>query len=235
MSSDDYDIESLANYLHLTAAQVRKMADRGRLPGRKIRGQWRFPAAEIHHWLEDSIGASDDDELARVEGVLKKATPGAREISIADALPPEAIAVPLNARTRRSVIEKMVQLAAATGWLWDAEKMAEAVSARENLHSTALDNGVALLHPRRPQPNNLAQPFLAFGRTERGIAFGGSRGQLTDLYFLILSVDDRGHLRTLARLSRLIGDPMLLESIRAAATAADVHRAIAGYEREQFG
>ena len=129
----------------------------------------------------------------------------------------------------------MVQLAAATGWLWDCEKMVEAVGAREKLHSTALDNGVALLHPRRPQPNNLAQPFLAFGRTERGIAFGDSRGRLTDLYFLILSVDDRGHLRTLARLSRLIGDPLLLESIRTAATAADVHQAIADYEREQFG
>ena len=116
------------------------------------------------------------------------------------------MAVPLNARTRTSVIDKMVQLAAATGWLWDPDKMAEAVAAREHLHSTALDNGVALLHPRRPQPNILAQPFLAFGRTHRGIPFGDARGRLTDVFFLILSTDDRGHLRTLARLSRLIGD-----------------------------
>jgi PTS system nitrogen regulatory IIA component len=235
MSTGDYDIDSLATYLHLNPAQVRKMADRGRLPGRKIGGAWKFPAAEIHHWLEDSIGASDDDELARVEGVLKQASPGAKEISIADALPVEAMAVPLNARTRTSVINKMVQLAVATGWLWDPDKMAEAVSAREHLHSTALDIGVALLHPRRPQPNNLAQPFLAFGRTQRGIPFGDSRGRLTDVYFLILSTDDRGHLRTLARLSRLIGDPQLLEAIRTAETAADVHQAIADYEREQFG
>ena len=235
MSTGDFDIDSLATYLHLTAAQVRKMADRGRLPGRKISGGWKFPAAEIHHWLEDSIGASDDHELARVEGVLKQASPGAKEISIANALPMEAMAVPLNARTRTSVINKMVHLAAATGWLWDPEKMAEAVSAREHLHSTALDNGVALLHPRRPQPNNLAQPFLTFGRTHHGIPFGDARGRLTDVYFLILSTDDRGHLRTLARLSRLIGDPQLLETIRTAETAADVHQAIVDYEREQFG
>lgn len=236
MSTGDYDIDSLAAYLHLTAAQVRKMADRGRLPGRRIGGAWKFPAAEIHHWLEDSIGASDNDgELARVEGVLRQASPGAKDISIADALPLEAMAVPLNARTRKSVINRMVQLAATTGWLWDPDKMAEAVAAREKLHSTALDIGVALLHPRRPQPNILAQAFLAFGRTQQGIPFGDSRGRLTDVYFLILSTDDRGHLRTLARLSRLIGDPQLLEALRTAATAADVHQAIADHEREQFG
>jgi len=235
MCTGDYDIDRLAAYLHLTPAQVRKMADRGRLPGRKVGGQWRFPSAEIHHWLEDSIGASDDDELARVEGVLRRASPGAKEISIAKLLPREAMAVPLTSRTRASVIEKMVHLALATGWLWDADQMREAVSAREKLHSTALDNGVALLHPRRPQPNILAQPLLAFGRAPRGIPFGDSRGRLTDIFFLILSIDDRGHLRTLARLSRLIGDPQLLETIRVAETAADVHQAIADYEREQFG
>ncbi|MHB9081043.1 MAG: PTS sugar transporter subunit IIA [Pirellulaceae bacterium] len=235
MSTGDFDIDSLAAYLHLTPDKVRRMAERDRLPGRKIGGLWRFSEAEIHHWLEDSIGASDDTELARVEGVLKRSVPGAEEISIADALPLEAMAVPLNARTRTSVIHKMVEVAATTGWLWDPDKMAEAVSVRETLHSTALGNGVALLHPRRPQPNILAQPFLAFGRTHRGIAFGDTRGRLTDLYFLILSTDDRGHLRTLARLSRLIGDAPLLETIRTAGTAADVHHAISTYENEQFG
>ena len=157
MSTGDFDIDSLAAYLHLAPDKVRQMADRGKLPGRKIGGQWRFAEAEIHHWLEDSIGASDDTELERVEGVLRNAQPGIREISIADSLPLEAIAVPLAARTRTSVIDQMIETATRTGWLWDPDKMAEAVAAREQLHSTALDIGVALLHPRRPQANILAQ------------------------------------------------------------------------------
>jgi PTS system nitrogen regulatory IIA component len=234
MSTGDFDIDTLATYLHLAPDKVRRMADRGKLPGRKIGGQWRFAEAEIHHWLEDSIGASDDTELERVEGVLRSAQPGICEISIADSLPLEAIAVPLAARTRTSVIDQMVQTATRTGWLWDPDKMAEAVAAREQLHSTALDIGVALLHPRRPQANILAQPFLAFGRTHQGIPYGGARGRLTDVFFLILSTDDRLHLRTLARLSRLIGDPSLLAALRAAETPADVRHAIAVYEDEQF-
>ncbi len=236
MSSRDFDIDSLATYMRLTPAQVRRMVDRDRLPGRKIGGEWRFSEAEIHHWLEEHIGdLEDDSELVRVENVLQGAISDEKDISIADALPIEAIAVPLNARTRARVIERMVEAAAKTGWLWDPERMIDAVNVRESLHSTALDNGVALLHPRRPQASILAQPFLALGRTYKGIPFGDSQGRLTDVFFLILLTDDRGHLRTLARLSRCIGEPAFLESIRGARDATETHQVIAQCEQQQFG
>lgn len=235
MTSGDFDIHSLAKYLHLTPAQVSRMADRNRLPGRKIGGEWRFHEAEIHHWLEEQIGVSDDDELVRVEGVLDRSGPEEKDVCIAKLLAVEAIAVPLVANTRTSVITRMVDLAAGTGWLWEPDKFADAVRARENLHSTALDNGMALLHPRRPQSNMLAKPFLAFGRTARGIPFGDARGSLTDLFFLILSTDDRGHLRTLARLSRLIADPEMLSTMRTVQDAAELHRALSAREVEMFG
>lgn len=231
MTHDDFDIDTLAAYLHLTPAQVAKMADRGQVPGRRVGGAWRFSHAEIHHWLEERIGAFDDGELQRLEGRLQRshrATPGA--FVLAEMLPLAAIAAPLPARTRSSVIVSMCKLAEQTGWLWDADKLAEAVRLREDMHPTALDNGVALLHPRRPMPGILAQPFLAFGRTERGIPFAGRRGVLTDLFFLILSVDDTGHLRTLARLSRLLGTPGFLDELRAAPDATAIHDLISQRE-----
>ena len=86
-------------------------------------------------------------------------------------LPCEAIALPLPARTRNSVIDSMVELAAETGWLWDRGRWPTR-SAREEMHSTALENGVALLHPRRPMAKILSQPFLALGVTTSGIPFG---------------------------------------------------------------
>ena len=46
---EDLDVPKLAEYLHLTPEQVKKMAVRGRLPGRRVGGQWRFSEAEIHH------------------------------------------------------------------------------------------------------------------------------------------------------------------------------------------
>lgn len=228
MSDEDFDLDSLASYLHLSVAQVARLVERGKLPGRRISGQWRFSQAEIHHWLEERIGLSAEEELLRVEGMLQaSAGPDSGEpISIAAMLPLEAIEIPLAARTRNSVLTTMVEVAARTGWLWDPQKMAEAVSTREDMHPTALENGVALLHPRRPMPSILGQAFLALGRTEKGIPFGGSRGTLTDVFFLICSTDDRGHLQTLARLSRLIASPDFLASLRAAPDARAAHEVI---------
>jgi PTS system nitrogen regulatory IIA component len=152
MAQEDFDIAGLAEYLHLTPAQVTKLAERGKAPGRKVGGQWRFSQAEVHHWLEDRIGASDEDELSDVEAMLerRRVAMNEQQISLAAMLPLEAIGIPLKSRSRGKVIGEMVELAARTGLLWDPERMEDAVRARESLHPTALDNGVALLHPRRP-------------------------------------------------------------------------------------
>lgn len=227
MPHGDFDIDSLAVYLHLTPQQVTRLADRGRLPGRKVAGRWRFARAEIHHWLERRIGLSDEDELVEVEDVLQRSAGAGqqREICIAELLPPKAIAIPLAARTRNSVITRMVDLAANTGWLWDPPKMIEAVRAREDMHPTALENGVALLHPRRPMARILSQPVLALGRTGTGIPFGGA-APMTDVFFLVCSVEDRGHLRVLARLSRVLSFPGFLDALREAPDAQAAHQLI---------
>lgn len=221
MPTRDFDIDSLARYLHLSPQQVARLADRGKIPGRKVAGQWRFSRAEIHHWLEQRIGLGDEEELAQVEGVLRRADAADRPdavVSIAELLPPQAVAVPLAARTRSSVVTSMVDLAAGTGWLWDAPKMVQAVLDREQLYPTAQENGVALMHPRRPMASILGHAFLCLGITPSGIPFGGGAG-LTDVFFLICSVEDRGHLRALTRLSRVLGVAGLLEDLRASPDA----------------
>jgi PTS system nitrogen regulatory IIA component len=234
MSHEDFDIESLAVYLHLNLQQVAKLAERGKLPGRKVGGKWRFSRAEIHHWLENRIGLSDEEELAEVESALQRSAGvnSQEHISISELLPIEAVGVPLSARTRNSAITRMVSLAAETGWLWEKRTMADAVRAREDMAPTALENGVALLHPRRPMAKIIQQPFLAFGRTGTGIPFGGSHGAMTDLFFLICSANDQGHLRVLARLSRILATPGFLEALRGAPDAATAHRLIAETEDE---
>jgi PTS system nitrogen regulatory IIA component len=230
MAEQDFDIEGLAEYLHVGAAQIARLAERGKLPGRKVNGVWRFSPADIHHWLETRIGISDDTELVEMEGFLRP-SPLDDETwpSIAEMLPIDAIEVPLQAKTRGSVITRMVEVAAQTGYLWDTQKMAEAVRQREQMHPTALENGVALLHPRRPMASILGEQFLAFGRTDRGIPFGGPR--LTDLFFLICSLDDQGHLQTLARLSRLLNSEEFLMELRQAPDARAVHTLLEAREK----
>jgi PTS system nitrogen regulatory IIA component len=227
MADDDFDVASLAAYLHMMPAQVSRLVERGKLPGRRLGGAWRFSRPEISQWLEQRIGLSDDDELAAMESTLERAdVTGAAEVKLAELLPPEAVAVPLAARTRGSVIKAMCQLAAATGMLWDAEKMADAVTAREAMAPTALDNGVALLHPRRPQASILGQAILALGVTSGGVPFGGGGSGLTDVFFLIAATSDHEHLRALARVSRIVNDAEWLAQLRSAGDAGTARRLV---------
>ena len=216
MVEEDFDELSLAAFLHLTPEQVRKMADRNRLPGRRVSGKWRFSRAEIHEWFEQKIGLSDEQELTEVEKVLERnrAQQLGESFHIPDLLAVENVYVPFLARTKKSVIQKICDFTAETGRLWDPSKMADGLQSREDIHPTALENGVALLHPRRPMPLIMGEPFLALGITSSGIPFGGPRGCMTDVFFLIGSTTESVHLRVLARLSRLIQQPDLLNNLR---------------------
>ena len=151
---------------------------------------------------------------------------------LSDFLSPLAIEIPLPARTRGSVIREMCRLASMTGLLWDPAVMAEAVAAREDLHPTALENGVALLHPRRPQTSILAEPLVALGISTQPIPFGNVSGHLTDVFFLICSTDDRVHLRILARLARLVTDEVFLTMLRSATSASEAIDIIRSAELE---
>jgi len=217
MHPEDFDIERLATYLHMMPNVVLRLAERGKIPGRRVAGEWKFAGIEIHHWLENRIGISDEQELMQMEGALERAAGNLQpeEVSIAELLHEDSIEVPLDAKTRAAAIARMTELAARTHLLWDAAKMADAVRAREDMHSTALDNGVALLHPRRPMPTILAEAVLALGVAANGIPFR-SGGNLTNIFFLICSTSDHEHLRILARLSRIINNHEFLTALRTA-------------------
>lgn len=233
MAAKDLDVEQLAVYLHLTPPQVRRLADREQLPGRRIGGQWRFSEAEVHTWLENRIGASNLEELAQMQATVDRwSDANSDSIELSRLLHAEAIAIPLEARTRGSVIRTICKLAEATGLLWDATKMSEAVLAREDLHPTALDSGVALLHPRRPQSSILAEPFLALGVTSQPLPFGNRSGHLTDVFFLICSTDDRVHLQVLAKISRLLSGTNFLNELRSCNSAKGAHDLLGRFESD---
>lgn len=211
---EDLDLSQIAQYLHITPSQVEKMAMRGKVPGRRVGGQWRFNEAEIHHWLEEQIGASDDsDERARVQKVIDRVTNETQDRSLSDLCTVDTIEVPLQARTRGSVIRSMSELVAKSGLMWDAPAMAEAIKRREKMHPTALDCGVALLHPRRPQTSILADTVVGLAVSGAPIPFSDT-GHMTDVFFLICSYDDSSHLRTLSKVGRLLAVDSFLDRLR---------------------
>jgi PTS system nitrogen regulatory IIA component len=228
MDTETMDLDQVAAYLQLDKRAVSKMADRGRLPARKVAGEWRFARAEINHWIETKLPDFSEEQLTALEA--QDTSAALSEPLISGLLTTEVIAVPLPAATRASVLKELVSLADRSGKVYDSAAILDAVRQREDLATTALDCGIAIPHPRRPLQAALADSVLAYGRTASGVPFGAPYGRLTDIFFLVCCRDEGTHLRVLARLSRLLLRPGFVDQIRAAETVDDTRQAIESAE-----
>lgn len=209
-------LEDFARHVGMDAREVRKLADRGKLPGHKVGGEWRFNRAQVTEWLQQEMHTLDETRLIALERSLKDAaaSPEATQMIVTSLIGLEGIDIQLPARTKASVIRELVNLAERTGLLYDKEGLREALEAREEMCSTALPNGVALPHPRQPMPYVSAEPLVCVARVPGGIGFGSNQHELTRLFMLVCCHDDRHHLRVLARLMRILAEdtiPTLLE------------------------
>lgn len=218
-----YTINQIAPILKLDTRTIQRMAEREEIPARKVGGEWRFTRLELLEWLEGRVSSTSEQELFELENTIERlaANRDVENIPVSDLLLPDAVRVPLTSRTGRGIIHEMVEVAAATNLLWDPVGMEEAVLEREAMCPTAMENGVALLHPRHPMIDILGDPFIAFGRQPSGVPFA-SNGMWTDLFFLICSINDTQHLRTLARLSRILTSPDFLKQLRETEDALSV-------------
>jgi PTS system nitrogen regulatory IIA component len=216
-------IQEVARMLGTDVRRVERMAQRGEIPSQKIGGRFRFNRAEVTEWLQQRVGGMSDEHLAQVDaGMTEQRQAPEDESIIAPLLRIEAVTTNLGSRTKDSTLRELVALVEKTGLVLNAQELVEAVLHREELHSTAMENGIAIPHPRRPLPYALTEPVLAVARTTGGIAFGAPDGRLTDLFFLTASQDDRHHLHILARLCRMLYDEEFVVSLREAATPREM-------------
>ena len=225
-------LEEFAAHVGMDAREVRKLADRGRLPGRKISGEWRFNRARVTEWLQQEMPTLHERRLIEVEQAMgNKDASDERVMLVTDLIGIEGIDLQLPAKTKGSVLRELVRLVDCAGLLWDRKSLLAAVKQREQLCSTALPNGVAIPHPRQPLVHATAEPVICFARVAAGIAFGATDRKLTDMFFLICNHDDRYHLRVLARLMRMI-DNDTLDTLRTVGSSEEALDTLIRSERD---
>ena len=198
-------LEDFARYVGMDAREVQKLADRGKLPGQKIGGEWRFNRARVTEWLQQEMHTLDEARLATLDRAMGGGLDD-KSMVLTDLIGLDGIDVDLRANTKASVLRELVKLAERTGLLYDSEGLLAALEAREEMCSTGLQRGVAIPHPRQPLPYVSAEPFVCVARTARPIGFGSPYGGLSQLFFLICCHEDRHHLRVLARLMRVLSE-----------------------------
>jgi len=227
-----YTLEELSKFLNRSTKEVQKLAEKEILKGRKVQGKWTFALPDVVLWMENEMTRLAEEETAQLEEVVASDAEVVEEVSLAALLDEAAIDLQFAAKTKASVLREMPKLAEKTGKLWDADQMAEALREREEMASTALDVGAAILHPRRPQADILAEDFLALGISPRGVPFGGGFDNLTDVFFLLCCQTDASYLRALGRLARVLRQPGFLDSLRQCADAYEVKKLIVATEQE---
>ena len=116
-----------------------------------------------------------EPELAALEEAQRPAGT-AEETPVLKRMSLETVQVPLLGRTKRSVLESLIEVAGRTWQIWEPATVLHAVLEREEILSTGFENGVAIPHPRNPLPDVLGQSVVAFGRTLSGIPFGARGG-----------------------------------------------------------
>ncbi len=146
-------------------------------------------------------------------------------MSIHDLLERRAITPKLQARTKQQALSLLAETAARVFGL-DAGAVLEALQARERAGSTGVGEGVAVPHARLAGLDRMRGLFL---QLESPVDFDAIDGAPVDLIFALFAPPDAGseHLRSLARVARMLRQKELRQQLRQARTPDAIHALLA--------
>lgn len=133
-------------------------------------------------------------------------------MALTDLVVPQAVVPSLRANNKKQALQELAARAAVICSRNEREVL-EVLMQRERLGSTGIGNGIAIPHGKLPRLDRL---FGVFARLERPIDFEALDGQPVDLVFLLLAPEGAGadHLKTLARVARLLRTPEVAQQLR---------------------
>ncbi|MFP4106691.1 MAG: PTS sugar transporter subunit IIA [Phycisphaerae bacterium] len=213
MPREQMNAQQVAAYLHMDLREVNKLASRGKIPCRRVGGEFIFTKGDVDHWVENQLPDMDRGRLEGIVAGVSKHHGFEHEMLVTDMIPDGGLAVPLLAKTKQAVIRSLVDLADEAGLVWGRDDLIDELLAREEMCTTAIAPGIAIPHPRHPLPYDISESFVVAGVTASGIPYGAEDGSLTRAFFLVCCKDDRTHLHVLARLARMLYDNHAIDDV----------------------
>ena len=149
---------------------------------------------------------------------------------IMDSLKEGAIVAELNATDKKGVLSELTaSLAEASGV--KQEELLRVLLERERLGSTGIGGGIAIPHGKLKPLQSL---LMGFGRSRKGVDFDAMDGKPTHIFFLLLAPEDStgGHLKMLARISRLLKNTVFKERLMNTADWRELYMVIEKEDQE---
>jgi PTS system nitrogen regulatory IIA component len=124
-------------------------------------------------------------------------------MKILDILAVDSIIPELKGRTKKLVLEELIDAAKQNKSDIDSDRLMKVLLERERLGSTGIGDGIAIPHGKLKDIGNLV---LSFGRSIEGIDFESMDGKPVHLFFLLVAPEACAgiHLRALAKIARLL-------------------------------
>lgn len=213
----------VAQCLGVSLPEADRILRKSSLKTTLLNGQKRYLRDDLLHWLENTFGSLTVERLRNVD--LSNASNAGLDPSqpfVTTMLEGGRIHPLVPARTRGSLIRTLAGLACETGLTYDERALAEQISTREEVCSTALPNGVAFPHAKDMRSLYMEGDLLLLARTASPIPFGAPTGRLTGIFFLLLFPSPRVHLHVLARLNRIVRDQTLVDALEEAAGSLEM-------------
>ena len=237
MSHEVFNLNQTAEHVHVEPNELRHVAQRGEIEATERGGDWYFEHRALDEWAQRNLLAANERELAAHHRAMadERRRIDKADWGVAELFSAATIDLAVLAKAKAGILRDMTDLADRGGKVYDVDGLFKELVAREEAASTAIGEGVALLHPRFHDPYMLEESFVAYGRSNRPVFFGAPDGEGTRHFFLICSTDHRAHLHILARLAVLAHGTNLVEMLDEAENAEGVLTAIRECEAEFRG
>lgn len=118
-------------------------------------------------------------------------------------LTPELVRVDLPGRTKREVLDNLIDLLDGQPQVRDLTEIRQAVMDREKVMSTGVGKGLALPHAKTPA---VTDTVAAFAICRHAVDFGAIDNQPVQILFLLVGTEEAksAHIKLLSRVSRLM-------------------------------
>lgn len=152
-------------------------------------------------------------------------------MKISELLDPVAIVAELNGTGKKEVLAELTDALLKTDSSLVREDVLKVLMERERLGSTGIGDGVAIPHGKLKDIDRL---LISFGLSQQGVDFDSMDGKPAHLFFLLIAPEESVgvHLKTLARISKLLKSTTVRERLQSAVDCAEIHRIIAEEEEQ---
>lgn len=144
---------------------------------------------------------------------------------------PQFVIPDLKAHDKKGVLEELLGSITGQEGSLNRGTLLQVLLERERLGSTGIGDGVALPHGKLRGLDNL---LLSFGRSIDGLDFDSIDEQPAYLFFLLLAPENSAgmHLKSLAKISRMLKDGNLRQQLMRAKSREEIYRIIIDKDEE---